>query len=93
MNKQELDKKAKSILKSKWPREIRNNKVLATTDDLSVILGLDSLRDVQKRFGVWDIYTVEVVSRDKDGYLLRFHNGQEVKMKWEKQKGESNGIL
>ena len=82
MTKVELDKKAKAILESKVPRNLRSNMVLAGVEDLSRILGI-SLREVQVIYGRWDSYTLEVVRGAKKSYLLRFPEGQEVRIKWE----------
>lgn len=83
MTKLELDKRARLILDSETPRSLRNNMVLVSTEDLSRILGL-TLREVQKRYGHWDIYALEVVGRSTNGYWLRFPGGQEIEMGWVK---------
>lgn len=83
MTKAELDDRAKAILKSDVPRSLRNNMVLANTEDLSRILGI-TLSEVQEKYGRWDTYTLEVVKETESGYLLRFPDKQEIRMGWEK---------
>lgn len=84
MTKPELDDRAMAILKSDVPRSLRNNMVLANTEDLSRILGM-TLREVQEKYGRWDTYTLEVVKETKSGYLLRYPDGQEIRMGWENE--------
>ncbi len=79
MTKQELNDRAREILNSGASRNMRNNMILANTEDLSRILGI-TLRQVQRRYGMWDTYTLEVVKSTDTGYLLRFTGGQGIRM-------------
>ena len=80
MTREDLNNVAQDILNSGVPRNLRNNMVLASNEDLSRILGM-TLREVQKKYGHWDQYTLEVVEKIECGYLIRFPEGQEIKMK------------